>query len=250
MRTTIILFCGLLFFAGTLKAQETASQFFVQEDIVKPSMNSTYLNFLKNVKEVYQKHNINLHWNTGALDDNSYIFLIPMQGLDIKGIYKTADGAQTIIGKEAFAKLWADKAQCIESESQFAIEQIPQFSYLTPAEGENFRNIMYWYPLSGKEAEADQIVKEWIDLHKSKKAPRGYLTYKVVFGREPHWAFVSWGTDEIDNLTKSKKTGELFGEEGSKLWARTMAITKKISRKRGWALPDLSNMPKTAVVNK
>ena len=240
MRTTIILLFGFLFFTGTAKAQKSPSHFFVQEDIVKPSMNSTYLNFLKNLKEVYQKHNINLHWNSGVLDDNSYIFLIPMQGLDIKGLYKTADDAQTIIGKEAFAKLWADKGKCIESESQFVIEQIPQFSYLKPAEGENFRHIMYWYPLSGKEAEADQIAQEWIELYKVKKAPNGYLTYKVVFGREPHWAIVTWGTDEMDYLTKSKKTWELFGEEGSKLWARTMAITKKIYRKRGWALPDLS----------
>jgi len=98
-------------------------------------------------------------------------------------------------------------------------------------------------PLPGKQAEVDRIAKEWIDLHRSKKATNGYQTFRTIFGGEPGYVVVNWGKDELDFVTKSKQTNELFGEEAAKLWQRTMAITHKVYFKNAWYLPDLSYYP-------
>lgn len=45
---------GVLLFAGLAVAQD-APQFYSHEDIVKPSRNAEYYNFLKQVKDTYQK---------------------------------------------------------------------------------------------------------------------------------------------------------------------------------------------------
>lgn len=90
-------------------------------------------------------------------------------------------------------------------------------------------------------------MKEWLDLHKAKSSPRGYQTFRTVFGGEPGYVIVNWGKDELDWSTKSKKDNELMGEEAAKLWARTMAITQKRYRKNGWFLPELSYSYQPAV---
>jgi hypothetical protein len=99
---------------------------------------------------------------------------------------------------------------------------------------------MFWIPIPGKQSEVDQIAKEWVELHKKKNAPRGYQTFKCVFGMDPGYMIVYWGKDELDFASKSKKNGEVMGEESEKLWARTLAVTQKIYHKTGWFRPDLS----------
>ena len=236
----ITLICGILISAGLAVAQEAPMQFYSHEDKVKPSMNAEYYNLLKRVKDTYQRHNVNFTYSTFVMDDNSYVHFAPMKGLDIVGVYKSIADAEARIGKEAWAKLWGEKDNYIESHNEFITASVPQYTYLAPAEGENFRHVMFWFPLPGKDAEADQLMKEWIGLHKSKGSPRGYQTFRTIFGGEPGYLVVNWGKDELDWITKSKKNNELMGEEASKLWARTMAITQKVYRKNGWFLPEVS----------
>ena len=236
----ITLICGILSFAGLAVAQEAPLQFYSHEDIVKPSRDAEYLNFLKKLKETYQEHNVNFQWNTFVMDDNSYLHFAPIKGFDIAGVYKSFGDAEARVGKEAWEKLWAEKGNYIESHNDFLTASLPQYAYLAPAEGENFRHVMFWLPLPGKQADVDQLMKEWLDLHKSKSSPRGYQTFRTLFGGEPGYVIVNWGKDELDWITKSKKNNELMGEDAAKLWARTMAITQKIYRKNGWFLPEVS----------
>lgn len=59
-------------------------------------------------------------------------------------------------------------------------------------------------------------------------------------GSETGYVVVNWGKDQMDYLTKSKKSNELIGEEAGELWARTLAVTRKIYHKNGWMRSDLS----------
>ena len=236
----IIVICGFLSFAGSVIAQERGQQFYAHEDIVKPSMNAAYVNFVGKVKEAYQKHNVAMNWSTLRMDDNTYVFFSPIKDFDIGSVRKSFADAQGKMGTEPFASLWSEKGNYIESHSEFITAALPQYNYLAPAEGENFRHMMFWFPLPGKQAEVDQLMKEWIELHRSKNAPRGYETFRTVFGGEPGYVIVNWGKDQLDNVAKAKATNELFGEAGAKLWARTLAVTSKMYNKDGWFLPALS----------
>jgi hypothetical protein len=246
---TFIMFCGLLCIASIATAQQPV-QFFGHEDHVKPSMTTAYFNFLKKTKEIYEKNQVNLTYSTFMQDDNTFYFFTPMQPMDIAGVYKGYSEASAKVGTDAIAKLWAEKGKYIDSHNEFVTALLPQFTYLAPAEGENFRHTMFWFPMDGMESEVDQIAKEWIELHQSKKSPDGYQSFKTVLGGEPGYVIVRWGKDEMDFYSKNKKGNELLGEEGAKLWSRTLAITKKVYRRNSWHLPDLSYSNKAPAMAK
>lgn len=236
---SLILFCGVLIISLPATAQQPV-QFFSIREQVKPSMNSQYVNWLKTLRETYQKNQVSLQYNTFIQDDNTYYFFIPMQPFDLTGIYKNASDISEKVGRDAIEKLFSEKGKYIESRQEFITALIPEYTYLAPAQGDNFRQMMFWFPLDGMEAEVEKIAKEWVQLHQLKKAPNGYQTFKTVFGDEPGYVIVTWGKDPVDRHTKAQKNNELFADSGVQLWARTMAITKKIYFKTAWFRPDLS----------
>ena len=245
----IIMSCAMLFIAGIVIAQQPL-QFYGVEDHVKPSMDGAYRNWLKKVKETYEKQQVNLTYDVFVQDDNTYYFFTPMERFNLPGLFKSFGEVRDKVGSGAFESLFMEKGKYVESNLNFITEMLPQYTYLAPAEGENFRHMMFWFPLPGMEKEVDQIAKEWIDLHNSKNAPRGYQTFKSVLGGDPGYVIVTWGKGPIDQLTKANKTSELFGEAGAQLWSRTMAITRKIFYKNAWHLPALSYSHKAPVIVK
>jgi hypothetical protein len=236
----ILTICCVLLFADMVSAQEMPPHFYSLQEIVKPSMNAEYMSFLKNVKITYQQKEVNFNYSIFRQDDFTYYIFMPLHDMNIGTFYKTFGDVEAKVGKEAFANLFAAKANCIESSQEFVTKLLPQYTYLTPGKEDNFRQFTFWFPLPGKQAEVEQISKEWVALHKSKNAPRGYHTFQTILGQEQGYVVVSWGKDQMDLLGKIKATNGLFGEEGAKLWARTLAITRKIYHKDAWYLPEVS----------
>jgi predicted CopG family antitoxin len=238
MKKLISIGC-IMIIATCALAQTAPIMFGVFVDNVKPSMDANYREALKKLKSVCQQNKTNVNWNSVGFDDNSYAHLVPMKSFsDLDKNPWTELSAK--IGKEAMANLWADLDKCVDEHSSYMMTKMPDLSYLAPVEGENYRDILFWYAESGKEAEAEKIIAEWKNLYESKKAAGGVITYKVIFGREPGYAIVSWGKNEADLAAKNQKNNELFGEEAGKLWAKTMLITKKYYSKRAWVMPDFS----------
>ena len=229
----------VFFFAPFIAVSQESIQFFGHQEDVKPSMNAEYVGWLKKVRMEYEKTQVNLNYSVLATDDNTYYFFSPMETFNLNSVFMSFQDAEAKIGKDAIQKLYVEKGAYINSSREFITQLLPQYTYLSPGEGENFRQMMFWFPIPGMEDEAHQIAREWVDLHKSKKAPAGYQTFQTVFGDEPAWVIVTWGKDEIDALTKSRDTNQLLAEAAANLWARTMKITQKIYHKKGWFLPDL-----------
>ncbi len=240
-------FCFVLFFSGLMFAQQSAApaKFAIYEDIVKPSMDAQYKEGLKKLKAACDLHKADFSWTSVVYDDNTYAHLIPIKGFADLDKNMMA-GLETKMGKEALGGIFTELEKCVESSSSFVATMLPDLSYLSPQTGENYRDIMFWEVLPGKEAEGEKLIMEWLNLYKSKNAPNGVLTYKVLFGRAPGYAFVHWGKSPLDLETKSQKSNELFGEEAGKLWAKTMTMTKKYYHRKAWVLPDFSKTLTTA----
>jgi hypothetical protein len=237
----------LLLCAGMCFGQTPGQMFAVFHDQVKPSMNSAYRDALKKLKLTCEQQKSPFYWTTVAFDDNSYSHMIPVKGYADMDKNLMAD-LETKIGKEGLGGIFADFDKCVESATSYMITSVPSMSYLGPAPaGENFRDILFWYPMPGKDVEAEKIIQEWLKLYQSKNSPAGVLTFKSVFGTEPGYAFVSWAKDPIDMETKFKKHNELVGVEAGKLWEKTLAITRKYNHIRAWVASDLSNMPAVPV---
>ncbi len=239
MKKSILLLLVIVFITRLGSAQTAPIMYSVHEDIVKPSMNAKYRETVKKLKAACELHKLNFSWNSVAFDDGSFRHLSPIKGFAELEKNPFAD-LETKMGKEALGKLWAEFDECLESQSDFVMVTLPQFSYLSPTDADTHRDIMYWYPLPGKGAEAEAILAEWKKLYETKKTGDGYLVLRVAFGREQIYSIVSWGKDAADVVAKSKKTWEIIGDEGYKLWLRTLAITKRHYSKRADMLPDFS----------
>jgi hypothetical protein len=238
-KLTTLLLGTLLFSSILVFAQPNPMATVCHEDIVKPSMDVKYREAMKKLKAACEQHKIGPSWTTISFDDNSYRHIAPIKSFADLDKNPFAD-LEAKMGKEALAKLWAEFDECLESHSDFVMTQLPELSYLSPTESDNYRSVTFWHPLPGKDNEAESILKEWKKLYESKKAPSGFLVLKVIFGQQGEYVIVSWGKNATDEATKYQKTVELIGEEGGKLWLKTQAITKDISNKRAELLAQFS----------
>ena len=137
--------------------------------------------------------------------------------------------------------------KCYDDHRDFVVALDPSLSYkpeMGPADGENYRDVFFWYPMASKTAEAKEILMEWKNLYASKNIETPWATYSMMFGNEmPMYAIVSWGKNAAEMATREMKHQELFGEDAAELNQKTMAITNRMEIKRGMFLPDISNMP-------
>ena len=247
MKKKIAFLFAMLLCAAITFAQAPAAQMFaVFHDEVNPAMNGTYRDALKKLRAACDQTKSPFYWTSVSFDDNSYSHLIPIKSLADLEKNMMSDLEQKL-GKDALKGIFAEFDKCVVKSTSYAITSVPSMSYLSPAAGESFRDVLFWYPIPGKDEEAEKIIQEWLKLYQSKNAPSGVLTYKAVFGGEPGYAFVSWGKNPLDLATKDQKNNELFGEAAGKLWERTLAITHHYKNIRGWLMPDHSNMPAPAV---
>lgn len=239
MRKLVTTLCFSLFLSLLAIAQTAPTQFVIYEDQVKPSMDAAYKAALKKLKSACELHKANFSYTSVAYDDNSYAHLVPVKGF--ADLDKNMLGElETKMGKDALGAIFAEFDKCIESSSSLVVSMLPNLSYMSPPTGESFRDILFWEFQPGKEAEAEKLIMEWKTLYESKKAPGGFLTFKVLLGRAPGYAFVGWGKNELDYATKNQKNNEAFGDESGKLWAKTLTITRKYYSKRAWVLSDHS----------
>lgn len=238
-KLTTLLLGNLLISSILVFAQTNPMPLAVHEDFVKPSMDVKYREAMKKLKAACEQHKVGPSWTTIIYDDNSYRHLVSIKSFADLDKNPFAD-LEAKMGKDALGKLWAEFDECLESHSDFVATQLPELSYLSPTEADNYRSVTFWNPLPGKENEAESILGEWKKLYESKKVPSGFRVLKVIFGQQGEYVIVSWGKNAADEATKFQKTLELTGDEGGKLWLKTQAITKRIYNKRAELLPQFS----------
>jgi len=238
-KLTTLLLGNLLISSILVIAQTNPTPMAVHEDIVKPSMDVKYREAMKKLKAACEQHKVGPSWTTITYDDNSYRHLVSIKSFADLDKNPFAD-LETKMGKESLGKLWAEFDECVESHRDLVMTRLPELSYLSITESDNYRSVTFWHVLPGKENEAESILREWKKLYESKKAPSGYSVLKVIFGQLGEYVIVSWGKNAVDEATKHQKTLELIGDEGNKLWLKTQAITKDIYNKRAEFLPQFS----------
>ena len=213
-------------------------RFAAYEHHVKPSMNEQYWECMKKVKENSMQHKINMSWVSVSMDDNTFIHFVPIKGFaDLDKDFFEELGKK--MGKESYGAMWSAFDPCIESSTSYVVTSYPALSYKTAPADENFRDVMFWEVLPGKEKEAEEVLKGWAKLYDAKKVPVGFETLKITFGERPMDVLAAWGKDEADLATRFKKAQELLGEDLGKMWNKTMSITQRYYSKRGNILPNV-----------
>ncbi|HEX7186210.1 MAG TPA: hypothetical protein VF756_30575 [Thermoanaerobaculia bacterium] len=128
----------------------------------------------------------------------------------------------------------------------------PSLSYtpanprLKPEEMSYFHYDLY-YVQPGREAEADAVAREFVELFRKKGIPDGYRLFKVLMGAEmPMLAVMVGAKDAADYQVQDAKTRQILGQEGMTLFQRAFTLSRRFESHNGWWRADLSLPPAPA----
>jgi hypothetical protein len=241
----------LLVFSGLTGAQEQKSQLYsVTEIVVKPAMVSKYEEAVKREIELGYPHPFEAY----STDDFHYYLLVPIEdygGIDTLNKMESDWAAR--IGEE-FQKNMKSVEGTFNYYKNYVIRFLPEYSYspkklASKAEEATFIRWEHWYLEFGKEKEFADIIKQWVDLYRSKEIPLGWNAYSVEIGGEsPYYIFAlsaRSAKSAADYYAEDVKAVRKMGtEKVMPLLDKTFALFRKYEIKTGRPRPDLSNMPK------
>ncbi len=232
------------------KAEKPTKQLFsIHTDFVKPSMIGQYEMAIKEFKAKLTEHNVNtISYFSAVTDDNQYFHVSPIKNmaeLDADPLKEMSKA----MGEEAMAAMWKNFDNCYDVHKNFLATLQYELSYspesvMKMAKDNTFRHWDFYYVIPGKDDEARAISKEWKALYAKNNIDRGYYLYTGGMGMEmPVYVVLQVAKDLADFAAYQNKVNETLGEAAQKLMQKTMAITRKLESKNGWARPDLSYLP-------
>jgi len=231
--------------------EQKAQLYFIEQVVVKPSMVAEYEAHVKEALDLFAKYNFPYSVHACSTDDFLYYLLFPVENYaDIENLYKAFVELEEKTGAEQWQVMLKRVEGTLEYYQYSVFRYLPELSYtpekprLKPEE-EIYLFWEFWYLEFGKKIEFEGILKEWMDLYKSKNIPDGWSTYVGDIGTEmPVYVVVLSGKSAADYFSQLEKTIEVLGEEGQALVKKTWAAAKKYEQKTGRFRPDLSYTPK------
>ncbi len=180
-------------------------------------------------------------------DFTTYCYLTPMTA------YGALDGMESDwmkvaekVGKDRWKKIMEANAPTTDGYSEMIAEHLPALSYapaaprLKESEMPYFVDY-YYYVLPGKESEFKALAKQFADLCKSKGITNGWDLYQCLVGESLPFFVVGHGAkDAADFAAWDQKDTAAMGDEGKVLFAKAVALCRKIETRPGWWRPDLS----------
>ena len=252
-RYSVLAVLAVLAALGTLHAAEPPKLFVLHQEIVKPSMVPQYEQTTKEFLALVQQHRSaspSFSFTAFAGHDYVYSYVAPIQS------FASIDGINS--GFEAMAKAagpqWADLMKRSGEPMEYVRESVlmedpPRLSY-TPDkprlkdEEARFFHFDLYYVQPGREAEAEALAREIVDLFRKKGVTSGYRLLKVVMGPEtPLLTVVIPARDPADFAAQDAAGRELLGAEGQALFQRAFALSRRFEQHEAWIRPDLSLPP-------
>lgn len=243
-------------FLGLLKAavypQDTQPELYLVGDfLVDTSRVGEYEAALKDLLANLEKHGFPFSLATSTTDDGHYYVVCSVKN------YASVDAWFKAWG-ELGRKMGAENLQALHRRMVSAeIERVYQFwysrpdiSYLPEKERLKPEEIGYYtwdfvWLIPGKEAEFEEVNKEWVALSKAKGARDPFMTLAGDLGTQmPVYLWIEYGKSAADYASAEEKFWKEMGEEGAALSKETRALIRKMDSKTGQYRPDLSYSPK------
>jgi hypothetical protein len=257
MKTTIsiLLLAGLVtclcFCSLPLAAQVTKSQMYlVGCDVVNPSMETKYLQTVKEQVAMFDKYKFPYAWSVYATNDYCYYYLFSVNDFtDIGNVFNAALPEFAGRAGNEWKALYAKFSGVVQSTSFFVLTFTPELSYiptsprLKPGVG-NVVIIDAWYAMVGKEEEFENHIKELFALMKKRNITDGWNAFVGGIGTEQLYAFVTRDTSMADFWTHNAEMWKTLGKERSALIDQLKACTRKREWKFAWYQPELGYTPK------
>lgn len=253
MRTLKRIWLNLLLvvpFLG-LQAQMGGStqQYWVHEDVVKPSMVSEYESVCKELISNLKKYNIQEpNFICTNLDDSRYLYVGPMNKMADLDIPIFATLAEKM-GSEAMSALFKRMDKCYDIEHDYVLTLDNDLSYMpegitqTP-QGQDYRKFHYLHVAPGNRAVVKEKVKAIKDLFASKGSKQYYRVYRSGFGTRGEFYMVAVAAkDPVDLAEMSRANDVLLGADGEKAFTELFSNILQYESFTGRMRPDLYYQP-------
>lgn len=244
-----VLMCIVPILNATAQEQESKTQLFtIHEDVVIPSKVAEYEKVAKNFAEFVAEQNItSMQYTAANSDDFVYIYISPLENMaDLDKMYAGFQELEEKAGKERFDNVMKGFEGKYHSHRDYLIRMHPELSYKPEygnnlADGMNYRRWDFYHVYPGKEAEIENIAKEWMALNESNNIEQGYRVYMGDMGTDMPLVIVAHSAlNATDFYTNYEKNMAKMGDKAKKLMEKTMGITWKFETKDGMMRPDLS----------
>ena len=248
----------LLFCTGFALGQEAAKKqlFVIHEDIVKPSKVAQYEKAAKKLVSKLNEFGISgVNYAAAATNDFHYLYVTPVENMAELDKNTFAE-LESKVGKEGMKEIWKGFDGCYDVHKNYMITLSHELSYnpennQMTDEDQPYRRWQYFHIKPEKEEAAMEIAKKWKALYEKKNIQVGYRVYIGGLGAEmPLLGTVQWAKDAADFNAKNAEAIEILGEEGTQLWEKTLAITRKYETKEGKMRYDLAYTPKQPLAEK
>lgn len=215
-------------------------EFILHENVVQPSMTDQYIIAVKKLKDACVANKVNIAWSTFVFEDNSFAHVLPVKGSASLETDLWVE-LKSKIGQEKFDNLVSGLQASMVTQIPGTITAMPEHSYLKAAEGEQYRLVLFLFPLEGKETEIENFFLEWKKHYVEKKSPSAYNIYKLQYGEQKEKGYIinMSAKDAADMEARMSENRNLMGESLGYLWKKQMSFTKKYYFKRGYFAPDL-----------
>lgn len=223
--------------------------YWIHEDRVKPGMTEEYEQIAKDLVAACTKHNVQeTQWLTMSLNDNSYLYITPMQNfaeMDID-VFETLSEK---MGKDKMSALFERFNSTYDEHGDYVVYLNKGLSYMPGGvsqtiEGQNYRTLYYSYvtPENNKNFVATlKKLKASFEKHNSKMH---YRVYKTGFGVMGTYYMVAVAAE---NNLESAKIGDenwkTMKDDFEPLLKELSKYTWKTNEKRGWMRSDLGYIP-------
>jgi hypothetical protein len=181
--------------------------------------------------------------------DLTYSFLAPIQGMAGGDRLRAEFEALGRAAGQRMGEVMSRSGEATESMADWIIEEHPASSYapatprLDPAAC-NYTTVDFYYLQPGREMEARALSKEFVALWKSKGIKDGWRYYEAVTGPDLPLVLIQVDAkDAADFAAADAANAAALGAEGQALFAKALALTRRIERRSALRRPDLSAAP-------
>ena len=133
---------------------------------------------------------------------------------------------------------WSDIIYVLRSDLSYG----PPTQRLQPEEGK-FAQMDFYYLQPGFAPDAEAVAAEMKALYEKKKIPNPYIVLQAVTGEGPVYIVRTLAKDPADYWVNRQKDLEMLGPEGTALFSRVFAFTRKFESLQFFRRPDLSLAP-------
>lgn len=232
-----------------IQAQDTPKMYWVHEDVVKPSMITSYETVCKDLTANLKKHNIQgLNVIVTNTVDHRYLWVSPIASMaDIN--YTAFNTLSEKMGAGAMTELFDKMDECYDIEHNYVIQLDEELSYMpggitqTP-EGQDYRKFHYFHYTPSNEDIVREKSAAIKNLFESKGSKLHYRTYKSGFGNKGAFYMVAIAAkDASDYAAKIAENNELLGEEWAKIYGDFQASLLEYEMVEGQMRPDMAYSP-------